>query len=51
MLIHSVEPILDGFSFVGIHPSVDIYEMFRFEPKHNLSLGVSRFLKNAYDPC
>lgn len=29
----------------GKHPSVDIYEIFVFEPMHKLSLGISELLK------
>ena len=42
-----VPPVLNSFPFVGIHPSVDIYAIFGFEPMHNLSLGISKLLKEC----
>lgn len=39
------DPDLVSVPFARIHEGVDVYVIFRFEPLHNLSLGVSRLLK------
>lgn len=38
--MHSLEPILVQLPFLGIHPSVNEYASFCFEPMLNLSFGV-----------
>lgn len=43
----SIPPVLSHFPLVGIHPCVDTYEIFKFEPMHSLSLGVSKLLKEC----
>lgn len=43
----SIPPVLSAFPMIGVHPCVDIYDIFRFEPMHNLSLGVSKMLKDC----
>lgn len=40
-------PILSIFPFAGVHPSVKLYAIFRFEPMHVLSLGVSNMIKEC----
>lgn len=42
-----VELVLATFPFVRIHSSVDVCLVFRFGPVHNLSLGISRLLKEC----
>lgn len=44
MSMHPVKPTLNRFTVFGIHTGVDIYAIFCFVPKHNLSLGVNRIL-------
>lgn len=43
----SIRPVLSNFPLVGIHSCVDLYTIFRFEPMHGLSLGVSKLLKEC----
>lgn len=43
--MQKVPPVLVSFPKLAIHPSVDMYAVFRYEPMHNLSLGVSNILK------
>lgn len=43
----SIPPILSQFPCMSLHPSVDIYTLFRYEPMHNLSLGISKLLKEC----
>lgn len=38
-------PVISKFPFVGIHPLFDIYSIFVFEPMQNLSLHISKLLK------
>lgn len=38
-------PLLHTFRIVGFHPTVHIYAVFRVDPMHVLSLGVSKLLK------
>lgn len=45
--LKSLSPFIVDFSFAGMHGSVDIYEWFKFEPMHNLSLGIRRMLKEC----
>lgn len=45
MSTHLVKPVLVQFLFAEIYPYVDSFADFCYEPKHNLSLGVSRMLK------
>lgn len=40
-------PVLLLFSFVGIHPSVEIYSLFHLDPMHVLSLGINKPLKEC----
>lgn len=40
-------PILQDFPFMDLHPTLDIYHLFSFEPMHNLYLGVSKLLKEC----
>lgn len=40
-------PVLSSFPLVAIHPCNDIYNIFRFEPMHFLSLGISKMLKEC----
>lgn len=44
VLIHLV---IAQSAMVGIHPYVNVYHIFRFEPTNVISLGVSRFLKES----
>lgn len=46
-LMLSVLSVLSKFSFLKIHPSVDIYAKFRFVPMPCLSLGVCRMWKEC----
>lgn len=43
----SSDPVLSCFPFVGIYPSIDIYNMFRYEPMHKIGLGISNLLKKG----
>lgn len=43
----SIPPLLSTFPMMSIHSSVDLYTLFRFEPMHNLSLGISKLLKEC----
>ena len=43
----SIPPVLSNFPLVGIHESVDIYAISRFEPLHNFPLGISKMLKEC----
>lgn len=45
--MQSLLPILSSFFFVIIHSLVDMYAVFRFEPTHFLSLGISKLLKDC----
>ena len=45
--MHSLPPVLSKFPHAGIHPCVDSYSIFRFEPLHNFSLGVSKLIKEC----
>lgn len=45
--MHPCLPILDRFPFAGIHPSVHVYVVFRLEPMHVLSLGISKLLEEC----
>lgn len=40
-----IPPVIYDFSLVGIHESVDIYAIFRFDSLHCLPSGVSKLLK------
>lgn len=42
-----MDPVFVTLPFVWIHRSVDVYAIIRFQPLHNLSLGVSRLLKEC----
>lgn len=35
------------FQMIVIHPSMDIYSVFRFEPVHNVSFGLSQLKKEC----
>jgi len=41
------KPFLHAFPFMGLDPSLEMYNLFTFEPLHNLHLGVSKLLKNV----
>lgn len=41
----SVLPVLSKFLFVGTHPYVDIYTIFRFKSMRCLSIGVDKMLQ------
>lgn len=45
--ILSMFSVLSKFPFVGIHPFVDIYAIFRFYPTHHLPLGVGKVPKEC----
>lgn len=40
-------PVPHSFPFIGIHSCVDIYAIFRFEPMHPVSHGISRLLEEC----
>lgn len=40
-------PVFSRFAFMGVSPVVDIYAIFRVEPMHTLSLGISKNLKEC----
>lgn len=40
-------PVLHRFPFVGIAPSLEYYQLFSYEPLHNLHLGISKMLKKV----
>lgn len=42
-----IPPILHTFPHIGLHPCVDIYRVFRCEPMHVFSLGLSPLLKEC----
>lgn len=41
----SIPPVLLKFLFVGIEPVFNFYNLFKFEPMHLFSLGISKILK------
>lgn len=47
MSMPSTLPVLSSFTMMGIHPRVDNYSIFCVEPIRNISLGVSRILKEC----
>lgn len=40
----AVLPVLQSFSFVGAHSSVDVYAVLEHKPMHSLSLWLSKVL-------
>lgn len=46
--ILKIPPILQDFPLVRVHESVDVYALFRFEPTHCLSLGLSKLLNECH---
>lgn len=45
--MHFRLPVLATFPFIGVHPCNDIYEIFRFDPMHNVFLGILKILHNC----
>ena len=42
-----IRPVLYQFPFVRSSPDLELFQIYLFEPLHNLSLGVSKMLKQA----
>lgn len=42
-----IPPVFRLFSFIGLHSSVDLYAIFRFQFLHALVLGISKMLKEC----
>lgn len=40
-------PVLLRLEILHIHPSLDTYQIFHFEPMHNLAPGISKTLKEC----
>lgn len=41
-------PVLSNFVMVGITPCMDVYAIFRYEPMHDFSLGITNMMKECY---
>lgn len=41
-------PVWHHFSFVRVHQSIEVYAIFRFEPMHLFSLGLSKMPKERF---
>lgn len=42
-----MSPVLTELPMAGVHSLVELYRIFRFDPMHVLSLGLSRLLKEC----
>jgi len=47
MSMLEIAPVLSKFPFVGICPCVDSFAIFRLEPMHPFSLGISKLIKHC----